>query len=156
MNIKHMETALELAQKSFDMDEVPVGAVVVKNDTVIGWGYNTREHSKNALDHAEMKAIDMACKTLGGWRLFDCDLYVTLEPCSMCAGAIINARIENVYFGAHDTKYGACGSVTNLFECNFNHKPIAHPDIMGDESRALLKEFFKQLRERKKQNKKEL
>jgi len=150
MNIKHMQTALELAQKSFAMGEVPVGAVVVKDDCVVGWGYNTREHSKNALDHAEMQAIDMACKALGGWRLFGCDLYVTLEPCSMCAGAIINARIDNVYFGAYDSKYGACGSVTNLFECDFNHKPTARGDIYGDESRMLLQQFFRLLREKKR------
>ena len=153
MEQKHMRLALEYAQKSYDMGEVPVGAVVVKGDQVVGFGYNTREHSKNALDHAEIKAIDMACKTLGGWRLSGCELYVTLEPCSMCAGAIINARIETVYFGAHDPKYGACGSVTDLFSCNFNHRPKAVANILGDESTQLLKSFFKALRESKQSKK---
>ena len=126
--------------------EVPVGCVIVRNDEIVGWGRNRRERGKNALAHAEISAIDEACKNLGGWRLPDCTLYATLEPCPMCAGAIIQARIEIVCFGAYDEKSGACGSVLNLFEYGFNHKPVVEGGLLRDECAALLSEFFQSLR----------
>ena len=138
-----MRLALDLARCAAAQGEVPVGAVV-------GWGYNTREQSRNALDHAEIKAIDMACRNLGGWRLPDCALYVTLEPCAMCAGAIINARIDRVCFGARDEKFGACGSVVDLFSQPFTFCPKEVVQLMEEESRQLLREFFADLRARKR------
>lgn len=116
-NIKYMEKALELAREAFQDDEVPVGAVIVRNGEIVATGRNRREKEKNALLHAETDAINNACKVLGGWRLWNCDIYVTLEPCPMCAGAIINAHIPNVYFGAYDFKNGSCGTITNLLKC---------------------------------------
>ena len=112
---KYMKAALKLAHKAAEEGEVPVGAVVVCDGKIVGRGRNRRETKKNALHHAEIEAIEKACKKLGGWRLHRCDLYVTLEPCPMCAGAIINARIKTVYFGAFDPKAGSCGSMINLF-----------------------------------------
>lgn len=141
-----MRLALDLARCAAAQGEVPVGAVVVHRGQVVGWGYNTREQSKNALDHAEIKAIDMACRNLGGWRLPDCALYVTLEPCAMCAGAIINARIDRVCFGARDEKFGACGSVVDLFSQPFTYCPKEVIQLMEEESRQLLREFFADLR----------
>lgn len=130
--------------------EVPVGAVVVHNGKIISEGRNRRENAKNALNHAEIEAIDGACRALGGWRLFGCDLYVTLEPCPMCAGAIINSRIERVIFGAFDKKAGSCGSVVNLFELPYNHKPEIISGVCEEECSSVLSEFFKQLRNKKK------
>lgn len=147
-----MKEALFLAEESAKEGEVPVGAVVVCDGKIVGTGRNRRETEKNALYHAEIEAINNACKTLGGWRLFKCDLYVTLEPCPMCAGAIINSRIKNVYFGASDYKNGACGSVVNLFELNFNHKPIFQKGILETECSEILTRFFKELREKKAGN----
>jgi tRNA(adenine34) deaminase len=147
-----MKKALELASLSKEEGEVPVGAVVVCDGKIIGTGRNRRETEKNALCHAEIEAIDNACKTLGGWRLFKCDLYVTLEPCPMCAGAIINSRIKNVYFGAKDYKNGACGSVVNLFLLDFNHKPNFQQGILENECSEILTSFFKDLREKKAGN----
>ncbi len=147
-----MKKALELAKLSKEEGEVPVGAVVVCNGEIVGTGRNRRETEKNALCHAEIEAIDNACKTLGGWRLFKCDLYVTLEPCPMCAGAIINSRIKNVYFGAKDYKNGACGSVVNLFLLDFNHKPNFQQGILENECSEILTSFFKDLREKKAGN----
>jgi tRNA(adenine34) deaminase len=147
-----MHEALRLAKQSAEECEVPVGAVVVCDGVVVGTGRNRREKEKNALCHAELEAIDNACKKLGGWRLFKCDLYVTLEPCPMCAGAIINSRIKNVYFGASDYKNGACGSVTNLFSMNFNHKPNCEKGILEEECSGILTEFFKNLRKMKAGN----
>ena len=147
-----MKKALELATLSKEEGEVPVGAVVVCNGEIVGTGRNRRETEKNALCHAEIEAIDNACKTLGGWRLFKCDLYVTLEPCPMCAGAIINSRIKNVYFGAKDYKNGACGSVVNLFLLDFNHKPNFQQGILENECSEILTSFFKDLREKKAGN----
>ena len=145
-----MRLALDLARCAAAQGEVPVGAVVVHRGQVVGWGYNTREQSRNALDHAEIKAIDMACRNLGGWRLPDCALYVTLEPCAMCAGAIINARIDRVCFGARDEKFGACGSVVDLFSQPFTYCPKEVVQLMEEESRQLLREFFAGLRTRKR------
>ncbi len=146
---KFMERALQLAQCAYELNEVPVGAVVVCEEKIVGEGYNTRESDKNALCHAEIKAINEACKTLGGWRLHKCDIYVTLEPCMMCAGAIINSRIKNVYYGAPDVKAGGFGGVVDLNSYHFNHKPNVVGGIMEEESAELLKDFFKKLRNNK-------
>lgn len=147
---KFMREALKEAQKSYDIGEVPVGAVVVKDGEIVGRGHNLRETDKNALSHAELIAINEACTKLGGWRLWQCDLYVTLEPCPMCTGAIINSRIKKVVFGAFDKKAGSCISVVNLFELPYNHKPELISGILGEECSKLLSDFFKELRERKK------
>ena len=141
-----MDEALKLAQEAFQDGEVPVGCVIVRNGTIVGRGRNRRETSKTALGHAEIEAIDDACKNLGGWRLWDCTLYVTLEPCPMCAGAIVNARIPRVVFGAEDAKCGACGSVCDLFSMNFNHHPQVEKGVKEEEASQLLKAFFQQLR----------
>ena len=117
---EYMREAISLAEKAFELGEVPVGAVAVWEGKIVGRGMNLRETDKNALRHAEIMAIDEACKNLGGWRLWKCDLYVTLEPCPMCAGAIINSRVKRVIYGASDPKAGSCGSLTNLFEMPYN------------------------------------
>lgn len=150
MNNEFMLSAIELAKQAALEGEVPVGAVVVKDNEIVGEGRNRREFGKNALYHAEIEAIDNACKTLGGWRLWQCDLYVTLEPCPMCAGAIINARIKTVYFGAFDNKAGSFGSVVHFNELPYNHKPEIVSGVMADECSSLLKSFFKKLRDKKK------
>jgi len=144
MNEFFMKKALEEAKKAFEKDEVPVGAVIVRNDEIIAAGHNSRELSKDATAHAEMLAIKKACEALGGWRLLDCDMYVTLEPCAMCSGAIMQARIERLYIGAMDPKGGAAGSIINLFEdCHFNHKTEVIEGILEDECSQILKDFFK-------------
>lgn len=130
--------------------EVPVGAVISRNGEVVSVGRNRRETGKNALAHAEIEAIDLACKKLGGWRLWECELFVTLEPCPMCAGAIINSRLRRVVYGAYDPKAGSCGSVTNLFELPYNHKPELVSGFMTEECSALLTDFFAELRKKKK------
>lgn len=130
--------------------EVPVGAVISRNGEVISVGRNRRETGKNALAHAEIEAIDLACKCLGGWRLWECELFVTLEPCPMCAGAIINSRLRRVVYGAADPKAGSCGSVTNLFDLPYNHKPELVAGFMAEECSALLTDFFSRLRKSKK------
>ena len=147
--IDFMKYALTLAKKSAEEGEVPVGAIVVCDGKIVGEGRNRREVVKNALHHAEIEAIDNACKNLGGWRLWKCDLYVTLEPCPMCAGAIINSRIKNVYFGATDEKNGAVVSAARLFDMNFTHKPLYEGGIMGEECAKILSDFFKDLRKKK-------
>lgn len=153
MDEKFMKEAIKQAKKAALIDETPIGAVIVHNGKIIARGYNKRETKKNALLHAEIIAIDKACKKLGGWRLPDCDIYITLEPCPMCAGAIINSRINNVYFGAYDKKSGCCGSVTNLFTKGmFNHNVNCIGGIMEDECAGLLTSFFKELRRRKNQS----
>ena len=141
-----MREALALAHDAASEGEVPIGCVVVKDGVIVGRGRNRRETGKNALYHAEIMAIDDACKTLGGWRLFGCDLYVTLEPCPMCAGAIINSRIDHVFFGAYDPKAGSTGSLVNLFDLPYNHKPNVEGGVLEDECAAILKDFFKKLR----------
>ena len=146
MNNEFMSAALSLAKEAYADDEVPVGAVITQNGKIISTGRNRREKSKNALLHAEIDAINNACKKLGGWRLWNCEIYVTLEPCPMCAGAIINAHIPKVFFGAYDFKNGACGTITNLFEMPFNFKPECLGGIMEEECSVLLKSFFKRLR----------
>ena len=147
-----MEKALALAKLAGDEGEVPVGAVVVKKSTgeIVGEGRNKRESAKNALAPAVLIAIDEACKKLGGWRLPDCALYVTLEPCPMCCGAIINSRIDNVYFGAYDFKSGSAVSVQNMFEFPYNYKPEVVGGVMEEECAALLTDFFKKLRAERK------
>ena len=149
MNEEFMKRAIELAILSADEGEVPVGAVVVKDGEIAGEGRNRRELGKNALYHAELEAIDNACKKLGGWRLWQCDLYVTLEPCPMCAGAIINSRIKRVFYGADDKKAGSFGSVANFNDLAYNHKPEIISGIMEQECSALLTDFFKRLRNKK-------
>ena len=125
----------------------------MKGDEIVGTGRNRREYGKNALYHAEIEAIDNACKTLGGWRLWECDMYVTLEPCPMCAGAIINSRIKTVYYGASDLKAGSFGSVVDFNSLPYNHKPEIVSGVMQDEARKMLSDFFKGLREKKKSDK---
>ena len=144
-----MQVALGEARKAAEKGEVPVGAVVAKDGEIIAVAHNLRETEKNALYHAETLAIDAACKKLGGWRLWQCDLFVTLEPCPMCAGAIINSRIRRVVYGAQDDKAGCCGTVTNLFELPFNHRPKLEGGLLCCESRALLQSFFALLRKTK-------
>lgn len=153
MQIQFMQKALELAKISAAEGEVPVGAIIVKGDEIVGIGRNRREYGKNALYHAEIEAIDNACKTLGGWRLWECDMYVTLEPCPMCAGAIINSRIKTVYYGASDLKAGSFGSVVDFNSLPYNHKPEIVSGVMQDEARKMLSDFFKGLREKKKSDK---
>ena len=147
--IDFMKYALELARLSAEEGEVPVGAVVVCDGKIVGEGRNRREVVKNALHHAEIEAINNACNNLGGWRLWKCDMYVTLEPCPMCAGAIINSRIKNVYFGATDTKNGAVVSAARLFDMNFTHKPLYEGGLMEEECAEILSTFFKDLRKKK-------
>ena len=146
MNADCMREALRLAREAFDDGEVPVGAVVVRKGEIVGTGRNRREKAKNALCHAEIEAINSACTRLGGWRLWECELYVTLEPCPMCAGAIVNARIPQVYFGAYDPKNGCCGSVANILELENGFHPAYEGGIMEEECSAILIEFFKKLR----------
>ena len=143
---KFMEEALVLAKEAAAEGEVPVGCVIVKGDQVVGRGRNRRETDKNALAHAEIEAINDACRNLGGWRLWECTLYVTLEPCPMCAGAIVNARIPRVVYGAKDAKCGACGSVCDLFSMDFNHHPTLETGVLETQSSQLLTDFFKDLR----------
>lgn len=143
---KWMRLALAQAKLAYDAGEVPVGALVVRGDEVIGVGRNRRETAQNALLHAEIEAIGEACRKLNTWRLSGCTLYVTLEPCPMCAGAIINARVSSVVFGAEDAKAGACGSVIDLFACPFNHSPRLIRGVLEEKCAALLTAFFAELR----------
>ena len=141
-----MDEALKLAAEAAAEGEVPVGCVIVRGDTIVGRGRNRREGDKSALAHAEIEAIAEACRTLGGWRLWDCTLYVTLEPCAMCAGAILNARIRRVVYGAGDAKFGAVRSVCSLFDMRFNHHPVVEAGIREEEAAQLMTEFFQNLR----------
>jgi len=141
-----MDEALALAREAAAEGEVPVGCVIVRGDEIVGRGRNRRETRKNALCHAEIEAIDDACRYLGGWRLWECTLYVTLEPCSMCAVAIINAWIPRVVYGASDSKFGAVRSVCSLFDMQFNHHPQVESGIREEEAAALMQEFFRNLR----------
>lgn len=141
-----MNEALTLAREAAAEGEVPVGCVIVRRGEIVGRGRNRREGAKNALAHAELEAIGQACEALGGWRLWECTLYVTLEPCPMCAGAIVGSRIPRVVYGASDSKCGACGSVCDLFSMNFNHHPETVSGVCEGEASALLSEFFRNLR----------
>ena len=145
-DLELMAAAMELAKEAAAEGEVPVGCVIARFGEIVGRGRNRRESGKNALAHAEIEAINDACNHLGGWRLWECTLYVTLEPCPMCAGAIVNARIPRVVFGASDKKCGACGSVCDIFSMDFNHHPQVERGLMEAEASALLGEFFKNLR----------
>lgn len=148
-----MKEALKEAQKAFEKDEVPVGAVIVKDNKIIARAHNIKELKCDATNHAEILAIQKACKKLGAWRLENCDMYVTLEPCPMCTGALIQARIRTLYIGTQDDKTGACGSVLNLLDYKFNHKIEVQKYILKDECETILKTFFKQLRSRKTKDK---
>ncbi len=150
----YMREALKLAEKAAELGEAPVGCVVVMGGEIIGRGYNLREDSGNPLTHAEIIAIDEACRHVGGWRLCGAGLYVTLGPCPMCAGACINSRIDRVVFGAYDPKAGSTGSVVNLFELPYNHKPALCGGVLEDECAGILSRFFLGLRERNKLRKK--
>ncbi|MBC8570627.1 tRNA adenosine(34) deaminase TadA [Zongyangia hominis] len=149
---KYMRLALEEAQKAAELGEAPIGAVVVREDEVIARAHNLRETQKNALAHAEILAIENACKALGGWRLTRCTLYVTLEPCPMCAGAMVNARLPRVVFGAKDAKAGVCGSVCSLFAMPFNHRPAVTSGVLEEECTAILSQFFQKLREKRQKD----
>ena len=146
---KYMKEALLFAEKAGKKGEIPVGAVIVKDGEIIATGYNRREQDNTALGHAEIEAINNACKDLNRWRLDDCELYVTLEPCPMCAGAIINARLKKVVFGAFDKKAGSCSndSVIDLFSLPYNHKPEVWAGICEKQCSEILSDFFKNLRE---------
>lgn len=153
---KFMKEALKEAVKAYNIEEVPVGAVIVKEGKIIARAHNLKESKCMATGHAEILAIEKACKKLGAWRLEDCEMYVTLEPCTMCAGALINARIKKLYIGTNDEKTGACGSKINLLEdIMFNHKVEVERNILKQECEVVLKDFFKMLRERNKNGKKE-
>ena len=151
MKEKFMKEALKEAQKAYNKLEVPVGCVIVKDDKIIARGHNLKEIKNDTTMHAELIAIRKASKKLESWRLNDCEMYVTLEPCSMCAGAIINARIKKVYIGTLDEKTGAVGSVLNLFkDYTFNHVVDVEQGILQEECQQILKKFFKELRKQKK------
>ena len=147
-----MGAALDEARKAAALGEVPVGAVVARNGQIVAAAHNTRETEKNALHHAELLAIDAACKKLGGWRLWQCTLYVTLEPCPMCAGAIMNARIPRIVYGAKDTVNGCCGSAVDLFMLPCSQKPEIVSGVLEEEAAALLSGFFRRLREKRKKS----
>ena len=152
---KFMREAIKQAKKAAAKGEVPVGAVIVRNGEIVARAYNTRETGKNALCHAEIKAIHRACKKLGGWRLPGCEMYVTMEPCPMCAGAIVNARIVSVYYGAYDQKAGAFGTLFDMNGFGLNHKPEIFSGVLEKECSELLSSFFFELRERRKRKKAE-
>ena len=142
-----MQQALVLAEQAAALGEVPVGAVIVRDCQIIASGFNRRETGHSATAHAELSAIQEACRVLGCWRLSDCTLYVTLEPCPMCAGAIINSRLKRVVYGAKDENAGACGSVVDLFEMGFNHRPVLKSGVLKEECGAVLSRFFQKLRQ---------
>lgn len=143
---EYMQEALRLAREAAAEGEVPVGCIIVDGDRIVGRGRNRREGAKNALCHAELEAIDQACRTLGGWRLWRCTMYVTLEPCPMCTGAIINARIPHLFYGAADLKAGSCGSLVNLFDFPYNSKPTVTAGVLEAECKEELQKFFRALR----------
>ncbi len=149
---RYMERALELAETAAQAGEIPVGAVIVHKPTgeIIGEGYNKRESVKSPLAHAELMAIEAASKRLGGWRIVDSVMYVTLEPCPMCSGGIIHGRLDHIVFGAYDSKSGSVCSVQRMFELPYNHKPSVTAGFMEKECSELLKSFFRELREKRK------
>ena len=148
---KYMRMSIKCAKKGASLDEVPVGAVIVKDGKVIAKSHNLKEAKKCSNYHAEIVAIDKACKAIGDWHLNECDIFVTLEPCAMCAGALINSRIRGVYFGAYDSKAGCCGTLYNLLsDERFNHRPYVEGGIMQVECGELLSNYFKEKREQKK------
>ena len=143
-----MRLALNEAAEAARLGEVPVGAVVAKDGIPIALAHNLRETGRNATYHAELLAIDAACRALGGWRLWQCELFVTLEPCPMCSGAILNSRIKRVVYGAADPKAGCCGSMPDLFALPFNHHPVIESGLLAEEAQALLQSFFLSLRQK--------
>ena len=147
----YMRRAIELALMAEEVDEVPVGAVAVRDGEIIAEAYNTRETTKCATHHAEVLCIERACAALGGWRLPGVTLYVTMEPCAMCAGAIINARVERVVYGARDLRFGAFGSLIDLAKLPLNHTPEIVPDVLGDEAREILSNYFRKKRVKAKE-----
>lgn len=152
---KWMKAAIEQAKKAASKDEVPIGCVIVKDDNIIARAYNQREKKQESIAHAEILAIQKACKKLNSWRLEDCDLYVTLEPCPMCSGAVIQSRIRNVVFGAYDPKGGCMGSNMNILDISgFNHYPTIRGGVRKEECGQLLKDFFKEKRKKVKESKK--
>lgn len=152
---KFMKEALKEAKRAYEKEEIPVGAVIVRDNKIIARAYNQKEEKRDTTKHAEIIAIQKASKKIDDWRLQDCEMYVTLEPCSMCAGAIIQARIKKIYIGTMDEKTGACGSVLNLLEdYKFNHKVEIEKDILKPECEEIIKQFFKELRKSKESNKK--
>lgn len=151
MDKMFMKEALNEALKAYELMEIPIGAVIVQNGEIVGRGYNLKETLKDATLHAEISAIKDACKNLGGWRLPGCTMYVTLEPCSMCAGALVNARVERLVIGTRDCKTGACGSVVNIVQMEkFNHQIEVDFGVLEDECTNMLKQFFIELRKFKK------
>lgn len=153
LKIKYMEQALIEARKAYEKEEIPVGAIIVRDNKIIARAHNIKEEKNDTTKHAEIIAIQKASKKLGSWRLNDCEMYVTLEPCAMCAGTLIQSRIKKVYIGTMDLKTGACGSVLNLLEdYTFNHKVEIEKGIMQQECETILKDFFKMLRSKKNSN----
>ena len=152
-DLELMQLALQQAQLAADMEEVPVGAVVALNGEPIAMAHNTRETEKNATHHAELLAISRACEKLGGWRLWQCELFVTLEPCPMCSGAIINSRLRRVVYGAADPKAGCCGGLTDLFALPFNHHPVIEKGLCEEQATALMHQFFERLRQKRQKKK---
>ncbi len=153
---KYMEEALKEARKAGELGEVPIGAVIVKDGQIIASGHNLREAGQSATAHAELLAIEKACEAVGSWRLEECTLYVTLEPCPMCAGAIIQARLPRVVYGAADPKAGCCGTLMNLLdEPRFNHQAVVSSGVLEEDCAFLLTDFFRKLREKKKADKRD-
>ena len=152
-DLELMQLALQQAQLAADMEEVPVGAVVALNGEPIAMAHNTRETEKNATHHAELLAISRACEKLGGWRLWQCELFVTLEPCPMCSGAIINSRLRRVVYGAADPKAGCCGGLTDLFALPFNRQPVIEKCLCEEQAKALMQQFFERLRQKRQKKK---
>lgn len=151
---KYMKAALREAKKAYQLDEVPIGCIIVQNDKIIARGYNRRNTDKNTLAHAELSAIKKASKKTGDWRLEDCTMYVTLEPCQMCAGAIVQSRLGKVVIGSMNPKAGCAGSVINLLQMKqFNHQVEMVTGVLGEECSKMLSGFFLELREKKKQAK---
>lgn len=156
-NNKYMRAAIQQAKKAYKLGEVPIGCVIVYQDKIIGRGYNRRNTDKNTLAHAEISAIKKASKKMGDWRLEDCDLYVTLEPCQMCSGAIVQARIKKVIIGSMNPKAGCAGSILNILQMpEFNHQVEIERGVLEEECSNMLKDFFKELRKRNKLEKKRL
>ena len=153
MKEKYMEIALRQASKAYDLNEIPVGAVIVKDDQIISKAYNVKEKNNDPCGHAEIRAIKKACKKLNSWRLDDCEMYVTLEPCLMCAGAIIHSRIKKIYIGTLDPKTGSCESVIDIKKYKFNHVVEIETGILKEECEYILKDFFKMLRTKKRRKK---
>ena len=147
-----MKEAIKEAKKAYSKDEVPIGAVIVKDGKIIARGHNLKETKKDTVKHAEIIAIEKASKKIDAWRLEDCDIYVTMEPCPMCMGAIINSRIRKIYYGVEDYKAGACGSVVDLTKYKFNHIPEYEKNLLEEECKEVLQNFFKELRVKKKKD----